>query len=100
MKRRTFLKIAGCGVASSLVSSPLVRALADDAHAPNREGQFFVFIHASGGWDVTLWADPRNEKTGLIAPASTANTARWAPDVSTAAQSKTSVRNANKASAA
>ncbi len=71
MKRRTFLKIAGAGLASSLVSSPVVRALAD---GPSREGQFFVFIHASGGWDVTLWSDPRNEHIGLIAPASTANT--------------------------
>jgi hypothetical protein len=72
MHRRTFMKIACCGAASSLVSSPVVRALAADA--PAREGHFFVFVHASGGWDVTLWADPRNEKRGLIQPASTANT--------------------------
>ena len=38
------------------------------------EGDFFIFIHASGGWDVTLWADPRNEKRGIIMPASTENT--------------------------
>ena len=30
---------------------------------------FFIFIHAGGGWDVTLWADPRNERRGLVEPA-------------------------------
>lgn len=35
---------------------------------------FFVFIHAGGGWDVTLWADPRNEQHGLVEPASIRNT--------------------------
>jgi Protein of unknown function (DUF1501) len=35
---------------------------------------YFIFVHASGGWDVTLWSDPRNERTGLIEPASTDNT--------------------------
>ncbi|HEX4419528.1 MAG TPA: DUF1501 domain-containing protein, partial [Kofleriaceae bacterium] len=36
--------------------------------------EFFIFIHAAGGWDVTLWADPRNERKGLVEPASTDNT--------------------------
>ena len=35
---------------------------------------YFIFVHASGGWDVTLWSDPRNERKGLIEPASTDNT--------------------------
>src|SRR5205807_3385127 len=52
------------------------------AHA--RSDEFFVFVHAAGGWDVTLWADPRNERKGLIEPASTDNTevgplAHWKP---------------------
>ncbi len=52
----------------------MMRAMADENVATSRDGQFFVFIHAAGGWDVTLWADPRNERAGLIQPASTANT--------------------------
>ena len=31
-------------------------------------------MHAAGGWDVTLWADPRNEARGIIHPALTENT--------------------------
>jgi hypothetical protein len=64
--RRTFLKILG---AAPFVS-PL-EVLAAPSVAPD---EFFVFVHAAGGWDVTLWADPRNEKKGLIQPASTENT--------------------------
>jgi len=46
--------------------------------------EFFVFIHAAGGWDVTLWSDPRNEAVGIIDPASDLNTdigglAHWRP---------------------
>ncbi|WP_437732718.1 DUF1501 domain-containing protein [Sorangium sp. So ce1335] len=48
------------------------RALAAQGNAATDE--FFVFIHASGGWDVTLWADPRNEARGLVEPATTDNT--------------------------
>jgi len=44
-----------------------------DALAANQT-EFFIFIWASGGWDVTLWADPRNEAKGLVQPASTENT--------------------------
>jgi hypothetical protein len=46
-----------------------MRALADTT-----SDEFFIFIHASGGWDVTLWSDPRNALEGLVEPASTANT--------------------------
>lgn len=51
---------------------PSRRALADVAAAT--EAEFFIFVHAAGGWDVTLWADPRNEARGIIHPASTDNT--------------------------
>jgi uncharacterized protein (DUF1501 family) len=67
VSRRTFLKLAGAALASSGVG----RALAS---APSASDEFFVFVHAAGGWDVTLWADPRNERRGLVEPASTANT--------------------------
>ena len=72
MKRRTFLKVLGAASAFTAAASPVMRAFAEEGSDP--EGHFFVFIHASGGWDVTLWADPRNEKKGLITPASTENT--------------------------
>jgi len=46
---------------------PVVRALAD---APAQKDDAFIFIHAYGGWDVTLWSDPRNAKQGIVNPAS------------------------------
>ena len=70
--RRRFLKVlSGSAVAAFTGLLPL-RSIADVAKA--NEDEFFVFIHASGGWDVTLWADPRNELRGIIHPASTENT--------------------------
>lgn len=72
MQRRTFLKVLGGGFTAAFASSPFARALADQGG--NSDGHFFVFVHAAGGWDVTLWADPRNEKVGIINPASTDNT--------------------------
>ena len=68
MQRRTFLRLVGAGSAA-LAARPLFAAT---QAAP--ADQFFIFIHASGGWDVTLWADPRNERKGLVEPASTDNT--------------------------
>jgi len=70
MLRRTALRLLGGGAAALAARSPLWAA----ATAARTEGEFFVFIHASGGWDVTLWADPRNERKGLVEPASTDNT--------------------------
>ena len=71
--RRRFLKIIGASAAASLWGVPNAdESLAAAASAKNDE--FFIFIHASGGWDVTLWADPRNEARGLMNPASTENT--------------------------
>src|SRR5262244_489167 len=65
--RRTFLK-------GLLFAGLPGVALADVTAKPAQEGEFFVFIHAAGGWDVTLWADPRNEKKGIVQPASSENT--------------------------
>jgi hypothetical protein len=79
MKRTTILERSGArpsrravlAGAGALLASPLGRALADPKVGAS---EFFVIIHAAGGWDVTLWADPRNSRTGLIEPASSANT--------------------------
>ena len=68
MKRRTFLQIVGGGSAALMMKRPLWAA----ARATSDE--FFVFVHAAGGWDVTLWADPRNEKKGIVDPATAENT--------------------------
>jgi uncharacterized protein (DUF1501 family) len=69
--RRTLLRGGGLGALAA--ATPLGRAL---AAVPGRaaETEFFILIHAAGGWDVTLWADPRNTRAGLVEPASTANT--------------------------
>ena len=71
MKRRTFLKVLAGG-AAAFAGLPPVESVA--AAAAASEAEFFVFIIAAGGWDVTLWADPRNELRGLVHPASTDNT--------------------------
>src|SRR6478735_4207183 len=68
--RRTFLKVLGAGAAGAFVSTPLLRAFAESSASK----EYFILIHAAGGWDVTLWADPRNERKGLMEPASTDNT--------------------------
>ena len=68
MKRRTALQILGGGAAALAFRRPLWAA-ATAAH-----DDYFIFIHASGGWDVTLWADPRNQRKGIVEPASTDNT--------------------------
>ena len=64
MNRRLFL-----GSLLGLSAVPLLHA-AEAAAAD----EFFIFVHANGGWDVTLWADPRNERKGIVDPASTQNT--------------------------
>lgn len=68
ISRRAFL--------SGLAGGAALGALGDVAPAlagvaPSTE--YFVLVHAAGGWDVTLWADPRNEKVGPLDPATTAN---------------------------
>lgn len=67
--RRTLLKMLGGAAAAGLAHGPLMRAFAEA-----NTDQYFIFIHASGGWDVTLWSDPRNAIDGLVEPASTDNT--------------------------
>ena len=66
MRRRTALQLLGGG-AAMLFAHRL-------AAAPRAGDDYLIFVHASGGWDVTLWADPRNERRGLVEPASTDNT--------------------------
>jgi len=68
MQRRSVLKMFGAG-AATFALRPLWAA-----PQATTGDEFFVFVHASGGWDVTLWADPRNERKGLVEPASTDNT--------------------------
>ncbi|MCX5743407.1 MAG: DUF1501 domain-containing protein [Proteobacteria bacterium] len=70
MKRRAALQLLGAGAAALATRpwSPLW------AGAGTSSDDFFIFIHAAGGWDVTLWADPRNETKGLVVPASKTNT--------------------------
>jgi hypothetical protein len=67
--RRNFLKLLGGSAALAATHGPLMRAFAEGS-----SDEFFIFIHASGGWDVTLWSDPRNEMAGLVEPAATDNT--------------------------
>jgi len=71
--RRTFLRLVSAGAAAAFAGLPSFDAMAA-ATAGSNEGEFFVFVIALGGWDVTLWADPRNEARGIIHPASTENT--------------------------
>lgn len=73
LPRRALLRAAAGAALSGALALP-ARALARVGEARAAEDEFFVFIHAAGGWDVTLWADPRNERKGLIEPATTDNT--------------------------
>ena len=68
--RRTLLKLLGGGAAALAFGRPLWAAAA----AAQTSDEYFIFVHASGGWDVTLWSDPRNERKGIVEPASTDNT--------------------------
>lgn len=69
--RRALLEAAAGAALAGVLGLP-ARVLAAQGKAA--EDEFFLFIHASGGWDVTLWADPRNEARGLVSPATTDNT--------------------------
>jgi hypothetical protein len=70
--RRTFLNVLAASAAAAVTGLPTIDALADVT--AQGDSEFFVFLIALGGWDVTLWADPRNELKGIIHPASTENT--------------------------
>lgn len=74
--RRRFLKVLTGGAVAAFTGLPPLASLADVTK--QNDGEFFVFIHAAGGWDVTLWADPRNELRGIVHPASTDNTDKGA----------------------
>ncbi len=68
-QRRTFLKVLGAGAAAT-ATSPMFEALAQMMPgAPTTE--FFIFIHAAGGWDITVSLDPRSAKQDIVTPAST-----------------------------
>ncbi|MFI5298951.1 MAG: DUF1501 domain-containing protein [Polyangiales bacterium] len=67
--RRTFLRTLG-GASVAAMATPVFKALADGGSSDD----FYIFIHAAGGWDVTLSLDPRNQPVGIIQPASTENT--------------------------
>src|SRR6202050_194160 len=72
--RRTFLKVLSAGALASLTGFPDDDSSLAAVATASGSSEFFIFIHASGGWDVTLWADPRNEKRGIVDPATTDNT--------------------------
>lgn len=69
--RRRFLKVLGGATAGMAVGLPVLKALADPS--PSTSDEFFILIHQAGGWDVTLWSDPRNETTSIMDPATSAN---------------------------
>ncbi len=69
--RRDLLRGAALGGLGLLGIPRLSRALGAEP-TPGSGDEFFIFIHAAGGWDVTLWSDPRNERAGLVEPATTA----------------------------
>ena len=82
LDRRTFLKVLGAGTAGAFSTSPLMNAFADPTASSK---DCFIFIHQSGGWDVTLWADPRNRRIDIIEPATldtitTAGLTGWVDD--------------------
>lgn len=94
LSRRDLLRGTGALVAAGGLAAavrPVMSALA--APAVSGADEYFVFLSASGGWDVTLWADPRNERRGIIEPATTATVdpggiSRWV-DAPLAAGEKT-----------
>lgn len=67
MRRRTALKLLAGGLAGFTLGPAWAKATQD-------LDDYFIFIHAGGGWDVMLWADPRTERIGLIEPPDAGNT--------------------------
>ena len=57
MKRRT-----GLSCSAAIRNDATRRAGVGGAEAASED--FFIFIHAAGGWDVTLWADPAQRAQG------------------------------------
>jgi hypothetical protein len=71
--RRRFLKILGAATAAqaTLMLDPWTKAFAFPT--PTTSDEFFVFIHAAGGWDTMLSLEPRTAVRGLIQPPTEAN---------------------------
>ena len=44
------------------LATQVVAACAAGGSTAHAKDDFFVFVHAAGGWDVTLFADPRNAR--------------------------------------
>lgn len=57
MDRRDFLKL--CGAAGLVASAPALLPRRAHAQDDAAEGPFWVFVHASGGWDPTSLCDPK-----------------------------------------
>lgn len=53
MKRRSFLKSVSAVAALSLV--PKISKAADEVY----NGPLYIFVHAGGGWDPTMFCDPK-----------------------------------------
>lgn len=67
MLRRTALQMLIGGATTLAMRRRLWAAMAA------KPDDFFMIVHAEGGWDVTLWSDPRNERKGIVEPPSTQN---------------------------
>ncbi len=55
MDRRDFLRLAGAA-GLAVVTAPL------GARAQEADGPFWIFVHASGGWDPTSLCDPKGRR--------------------------------------
>lgn len=61
MKRRDFLKMAAAGSALALAPRTIRRARAQSLRY---EGPFWITVHANGGWDPTVFCDPKGGVAG------------------------------------
>jgi hypothetical protein len=55
MDRRDFIKL--CSIAGLGVAATGLPGTANTAHAA--DGRFYVFVHAVGGWDISMLMDPK-----------------------------------------
>ncbi|MCB9664582.1 MAG: DUF1501 domain-containing protein [Alphaproteobacteria bacterium] len=58
MDRRTFLRLTAASGLAATAPWPARRALAADPYP----GPYWLFFHASGGWDPTLLCDPKGRR--------------------------------------
>lgn len=61
MRRRDFLKLTAAGGAVALAPRTIRRAKASSLRY---EGPFWITVHANGGWDPTLFCDPKGGVSG------------------------------------